>query len=117
MFPKFPTVWKKGKVVPIFKSGSRSDKSNHRPITILPLLSKVFVKAVHSQLYNYLQNNNLLSANQFGFRSGLSTDVALTQLTGNVLDRLDNGLVTGTVFLDIKKAFDTINTSCVAFKL
>ena len=114
---KFPTVWKKGKVVPIFKSGNRSDKSNYRPITILPVLSKVFEKAVHSQLYNYIQTNNLLSANQFGFRPGRSTDVALTQLTENILDRLDNGLVTGAVFLDLKKAFDTVNHELSLSKL
>ena len=98
-------------------SGSRSDKSNYRPITILSVLSKVFEKAVHSQLFNYLQSNNLLSANQFGFRPGRSTDVALTQFTENILDKLDNGLVTGAVFLDLKKAFDTVNHELLLSKL
>ena len=105
----FPTAWKKGKVVPIFKSGSRCDISNYRPITILPTLSKILEKAVHLQLYAYFQENNLLSSEQFGFRPHLSTDVALTQLSENILDNLDNCSVTGAVFLDLKKAFDTVD--------
>ena len=60
-------------------------------------------------MYAYFQENNLLSSEQFGFRPHLSTDVALTQLFENILDNLDNGSVTGAVFLDLKKAFDTVD--------
>ena len=93
----------------IFKSRSMCDIINYRPITILPTLSKILEKAVHLQLYAYFQENNLLSSEQFGFRPHLSTDIALTQFSENILDNLDNGSVTGAVFLDLKKAFDTVD--------
>ena len=93
----------------IFKSRSMCDIINYRPITILPTLSKILEKAVHLQLYAYFQENNLLSSEQFGFRPHLSTDIALTQFSENILDNLDNGSVTGAVFLVLKKAFDTVD--------
>lgn len=98
-----------GKVVPIFKSGDRTNASNYRPITILPVLSTIIEKAVHMQLYTFLKENKLLAHEQFGFRPNLSTEVALAHLTDNILDNMDNGLVTGAVFLDLSKAFDTVD--------
>ena len=102
--------------MPIFKSGNRSDISNYRAITILPTLSKILEKAVRLQLYAYFQENNL-SSKQFGFRPHLSTDVALTQLSENILDNLDNGSVTCAVFLDLKKVFDTVDHKLMMKKL
>ena len=106
-----------GKVVPIFKSGDRTNASNYRPITILPVLSKTIEKAVHTQLYTFLKENKLLTREQFGFRPNLSTEVALAHLTENILDSMDNGLVTGAVFLDLSKAFDTVKHQLLLKKL
>ena len=105
----FPSIWKMGKVVPIFKSGDRTNASNYIPITILPVLSKIIEKAVHMQLYTFLKENKLLAREQFGFRPNLSTEVALAHLTDNILDNMDNGLITGAAFLDLSKAFDTVD--------
>ena len=105
----FPAIWKKGKVVPIFKSGDRTSAGNFRPITILPVLSKILEKAVHRQLFTFLKENNLLAPEQFGFRPNLSTEVALAHLTENILDNMDNGFITGAAFLDLSKAFDTVD--------
>ena len=113
----FPSIWKMGKVVPIFKSGDRTNTSNYRPITILPVLSKIIEKAVHMQLYTFLKENNLLAREQFGFRPNLSTEVALAHLTDNILDNMDNGLVTGAVFLDLSIAFDTVDHQLLLKKL
>ena len=71
--PFFPKLWKCSKITALFKSGDRTNVSNYRPISILPTLSKILEKAVHSQLYQYLVTNNLLTRKQFGFRKGFST--------------------------------------------
>ena len=67
---KFPGIWKCAKVAALFKSGDRTNATNYRPISILPTLSKIIERVVHSQLYEYLISNNLLSNNQFGFLNG-----------------------------------------------
>ena len=82
----FPNIWKMGKVTALFKSGSRLDANNYRPITVLPTLSKILEKAVHSQVYGFLKTNELLSPNQFGFREKLSTAVALARFMDTILD-------------------------------
>ena len=113
----FPNIWKMGKVTALFKSGSRLDANNYRPITVLPTLSKILEKAVHSQVYGFLKTNELLSLNQFGFREKLSTAVALARFTDTILDNMDDGQLTGVAFLDLSKAFDTVNHSRLILKL
>ena len=77
----FPAPWKHSIVVPIFKSGNANEPCNYRPISLLPILSKVIEKVVSSQLTQHLETNNLLSKTQHGFRSNLSTTSALLTLT------------------------------------
>ena len=85
----FPKIWKKGKVTPIYKSGDRSNMSNYRPITVLPILSKILERLVHTQIYSYLSENKILSQSQFGFRPKLSTSTALAFFTDSILDNAD----------------------------
>ena len=99
---RFPLCWKCAKVTALFKQGDKTDKDNYRPISILPTVSKVIERAVHSQLYGYLDSNNLLAVNQFGFRRARSTALALTKFTDEVLSNMDKGLVRGVVFIDLK---------------
>ena len=74
----FPFIWKCARVVALFKSGDRSKATNYRPICMLPTLSKMLERAVHTQLYQYLNENNLLKKRQFGFHSKRGTDTALS---------------------------------------
>ena len=113
----FPKIFKEGKVTPIFKSGDRTNMSNYRPITVLPILNKILERFVHTQIYNYLTENKILSPNQFGFRPKLSTSTALAFFTDNILENADNGLVTASIFLDFSKAFDTVDHVILSRKL
>ena len=79
----------------LFKSGDRTDCNNYRPITILPTISKILERAVHQQLYTYLEEQNILTSKQFGFRPRLSTVTALMHFTDTILQNLDNGSMTG----------------------
>ena len=91
--------------------------SNYRPITVLPILSKILERFVHTQIYNYLTENKILSPNQFGFRPKLSTSTALAFFTDDILENADNGLVTASIFLDFSKAFDTVDHVILSRKL
>ena len=95
--------------LPIYKSGDRRQCENYRPISVLPVVSKVFEKEVFRQLYSYLTENSLLSNFQSGFRPKHSIVTALIQMCDQWLENMDNGKLNGVVFLDIKKAFDSIN--------
>ena len=105
---KVPSEWKQAKVVPLFKSGNKDDLDNYRPISILPILSKILEKAVFHQLHSYRSKNSLLSPYQSGFRASHSTQLAITFLIDKIRGRMDKGLLTGAMFIDLKKAFDTV---------
>lgn len=113
----FPSDWKKSKVIPVYKSGSKSDIENYRPISVIPAASKVIEKIVHEQLYTYMEDNSLLNKCQFGFRRSRSTETAATLFFDSVKRLVnDNGLA-GAIFIDLCKAFDTIGHSQLIHKL
>lgn len=112
-----PDDFKLARVVPLFKKGSRSEEGNYRPVSILPVLSKVFERIVFNQLNAYLCINNILYKYQSGFRPSFSTDTALTFLSDKIKLNMDKGLYTGLVLLDLQKAFDTVNHEILLKKL
>ena len=113
----FPTAEKCAKITPVHKSDEKTVMDNYRPISVLPVLSKVFERIVHNQLYTYLEENNLLSDCQFGFRRKSSTEHAVTYFSDFIKTSMDKGKLTGAVFVDLRKAFDTIDHATLIAKL
>ena len=113
----YPNSFKIAKVIAIFKKDDPSQISNYRPISLLPCISKILEKIVYKRLYSFLIRHKLLIPNQFGFRKGFSTDLALV----NLFDAISNSLakkenVVG-IFMDLSKAFDTLNHDILLYKL
>lgn len=113
----FPDLFKKALVHPIFKSGDRSLVENYRPISVLPALSKILEKIINSRLVSYLETNNLLSPNQFGFRKKKSTADAVHSLVDYIATKLDQTQKCVGLFLDLTKAFDTVSIPILLSKL
>ena len=105
----FPKELKMAKVIPVYKSGSTMELNNYRPISVLNTFSKVFERLMYDRLTKYLDKYNVLYQNQFGFRQGHSTHHALITLVDKITKSLDNGDIVIGVYLDLKKAFDTVN--------
>ena len=112
-----PNAYKVAKLRPIFKKGKKVDPSNCRPNSLLPLISRIIEKVVHDQTNKFLSYNKILYNCQSGFRTNHSTNLCLFFLTDKILKRFDEGLLTGTILIDLQKAFETINHEILSKKL
>ena len=106
---KFPENRKIARIAPIFKSGAKDDRSNYRPITVLLFISRLFEKLIFNQFYEYLDANKSLYEHQSGFRLLLSVATALLASTNDWYLNIGTGKYTGLIFIDLKKAFDTVH--------
>lgn len=114
----FPTSLKKSRIHPVYKgSGARDCVNNYRPISILPTLSKILERLLNKRLIKYLEEHNLLSNAQFGFRAEKSTADAVHELTNIIVRNLDKKEKTIAIFLDLAKAFDTVSVPLLLEKL
>ena len=114
---KFPDECKIALLKPLFKKGSKLEAKNYRPISLLPLVSKIFEKVIFNQTQSYLDQNKIFYKYQSGFRQNHSTDTALSYLTDKIQRGFDDGLFTGMLLIDLQKAFDTIDHDIFLKKL
>ena len=113
----FPDAWKAAKIIPLFKGGDRESVSNYRPISLLPLRGKLLEKIVHKRISSFLEERNFLTKNQGGFRKGFSTVSTIADLTDDIFQNINKGYTTMAAFIDLKKAFDTVNFDILIRKL
>ena len=112
-----PDMMKLAKVIPLYKKNSPEVPSNYRPISLLSIFSKIMEKLMHKRLYSFLEKYDILHSLQFGFRTKHSTLHALISLTESVKQTIDEGMLGCGVFIDLQKAFDTVNHSILLQKL
>lgn len=113
----FPRALKIALVKPIYKCGDKNSVDNFRPISLLPSLSKIVERLINNRLVNFLENSKILAPSQFGFRRGKSTEDAVYSLTDTIVRNLDLGIKNIGIFLDFKKAFDTVSVPLLIQKL
>ena len=104
-----PCVLKTAKVVPVFKKDSKLDHSNYRPIFLLLNIGKILEKLRYKRVCTFLDKNNVIYTLQFGFRQQDSTSHALINITENIRKTLDDGNIGCEVFVNLQKAFDTVD--------
>ena len=114
---EYPTLLKITKVIPLYKKGQKCQANNYRPISLLSSFNKIFEKILCKQLTNFLQCNNVLFKYQFGFRKLYSTTLALIEFTDKVRSLLDEGNYVISIFVDLTKAFDTVDHEILLYKL
>ena len=113
----FPEILKVAKVIPLHKGGSTEELNNYRPISLLSVFDKIIEKIMHAKLYSFLEEHGILFKNQFGFRKKCNTAHSLLEITEQIKESIDNGKFGCGIFIDLKKAFDTVNHKILLLKL
>ena len=112
-----PSELKSAKVTPIYKFGDKSDPNNYCTISVLPLISKIMECAIQFQLVAFLTKNSSLSVHQSKFCKKHSTETATVYFVDHILEQMDKQRITGSIFIDLKKAFDLVDHHCLLHKL
>ena len=113
----FPEAWKVVKVIPLYKGGNSEDVGNYRPVSLLPLPGKLLEKVVRKRVTSFWEENNFLTQNQGGFRKGFSMASTIADLSDDLFNNINKGYTTLAAFIDLRKAFDTVNLSVLKKKL
>ena len=113
----YPNSLKLVKVIPIFKAGNKTEVNNYRPISLLPTLSKITEKLMHIRLFSFLETHKVIYNSQFGFQKGMSTNHSLIEITEKIRNCMENKKYGCGIFIDLKKAFDTVNHDILIQKL
>ena len=114
---EFPNLLKLVKVIPIHKGGSSQEVNNYRPISLLSIFDKLIEKIMHKHLYAFLESHQILYKNQFGFRKSYSTGYTLMKITESIKEAVDKQNYACGIFIDLRKAFDTVNHEILLMKL
>ena len=104
-------------IIPLYKSKECDEVINYRPISLLMTISKLLEKIIYIRVYSFLEEHNILYDSQYGFRSKRSCNQAITELTGRLLQAKEVSLHSAAIFLDLSKAFDTLNHEVLLAKL
>ena len=112
-----PSQLKLSKVVPLYKKGDKSEPNNYRPISLLSIFDKILEKLIHKRLMHFINKNDILYENQFGFRPKHSTNLAVLELIDTIYQNLDKKHYVAGIYLDLKKAFDTVDHDILLHKL
>ena len=113
-----PKSMKRAKVVPIFKNiGSREIMKNYRPVSLLPVLSKILERIVYNRLFEYLVKHKILHTSQYGFQTNLSCQLAILEVQDRLIRTLNNRECCVGVFVDLSKSFDTLDHNILLNKL
>ena len=112
-----PRDWKHSGVVPIFNSGTRKFEKSYRPVSLTSVCCKTMERMAGPHIVEFLNSNDLLSANQFGFRAGRSTEDQLLIFCGKIAKWMDRGFVVDVIFMDFSKAFDRVSHTLLINKL
>ena len=113
----FPSAMKTAKVVPLFKSKSREETTNYRPISLLLTISKLLEKAMYTRVYSFLTSTDQLYVSQYGFRKKHGCDHAVGELIANISKGIEQGKLTASIFLDLSKAFDSLEHKAIFMKM
>ena len=113
----FPDALKLTRIIPVFKNGDSLQCNNYRPISLTSNISKIMEKLAHQRLYLFLENNNVLYDKQFRFRNKHSPNHALIEITEKIRQALDKRQFICCIFIDLQKAFDTVNHDILLDKL
>ena len=112
-----PREWKCAKITPLFKKGLSNHMDNYRPISVLPVVPKVLERVAHHQLHSFLSQHKLLNPYRCGFRRNHSTEFAAIAFSDYIRRGMDLGLFTGVLFIDLRKAFDSVDHQILISKL
>ena len=114
----FPDKLKLAEVIPVYKKkGSKADPTNYRPISLLSHFAKIFERVIYNLTLNFFNKHKILSRNQYGFRQNYSTILAMNEIHEKLLDNFEDGKITCTIFIDLAKAFDTVDHKILLKKL
>ena len=114
IFPDSPKI---AKIIPLYKKGNINSITNYRLISLLPTLSKLFERVILNQLCMYLDHNHLLSEHQYGFCVNHSAELAAIKLIDYIVHEIDRKLTPVNIYIDLSKAFDTLNFDILLYKL
>ena len=114
---RFPSAWKKAKVVPLYKKDDPLNPKNYRPVAIVPILSKILERVIFNQMIEYLTSNGILHPNHHAFRQNHNTTTAMIQMYDSWLQAIESGQIAGVCMLDMSAAFDLVNHDLLLQKL